>query len=88
MVVSILPVTALIAYLVLAIIHATKTATDISEFVKKLLPAGNWLCQSSTFFDSTLSRLDEQRIKNGLHTELTQSIEGYSSMDETTSISG
>jgi hypothetical protein len=39
-IVSILPVAALVSYVVFAIIHATNTATDISEFVKKLLVAG------------------------------------------------
>ena len=73
---SLLVVATLVAYLILAITHATKTSTDISEFLNKLLPAGNCLCQSSTVFDCRLSNQDVQRSKSGLHTEPTESIEG------------
>ena len=47
-----------IASLVRAIINATHSDGDISEFVRKLLPAGNCLCESSTVFDCRLSRED------------------------------
>lgn len=61
-----LSVAALVLYLALAITHATTTATDVSDFVKKLLPAGNCLCQSSTVFDCRLSGLDLLRCSNGI----------------------
>jgi hypothetical protein len=54
-VIHLLGIVALIVYLVLAIIRATHSDTDISGFVKKLLPAGNCLCESNTVFDCGLS---------------------------------
>jgi hypothetical protein len=74
--VCILPFAVLTGYLVLAIIHATKSASDISEFVEKLLPAGNCLCQSSTVFDCRVDLLDEYWGKNGLHTDPPNSAAG------------
>lgn len=54
-VLHILALIALVVYLVLAIIHATHSDVDISEFIKRLLPAGNCLCDSNTVFDCKLS---------------------------------
>ena len=53
--IHLLAIVALIVWLVLAIIRATHSDTDISGFIKKLLPAGNCLCDSSTVFNCTLS---------------------------------
>ena len=75
-IVPVLPLTALAAFLIVAIIRATQSSTDISEFVKALLPAGNCLCQSSTIFDCRLSRIDEHQGANGLHVEPSISTEG------------
>jgi len=48
-----------ITFLVQAIISATTSeAAEISLFLKKLLPAGNCLCESSTTFDCKLSLPD------------------------------
>ncbi|KIM94381.1 hypothetical protein OIDMADRAFT_135960 [Oidiodendron maius Zn] len=75
-IVPVLPLAVLAAFLIVAIIRATKSSTDISEFVKTLLPAGNCLCQSSTIFDCRLSRIDEHQGANGLHAESSISTEG------------
>jgi hypothetical protein len=50
-IVSILPLATLTIYLVNAIIRATLSDTNISEFVRKLLPAGNCLFEPSTVFE-------------------------------------
>ena len=60
-----LAIITLIVYVVLAIIHATHSDTDISGFVKTLLPAGNCFCESSTIFDCSLS-LSEARKKGNV----------------------
>lgn len=44
----------LITSLVITIIQATHSDSDLSEFVQKLLPAGNCLCETSTVFDCRL----------------------------------
>lgn len=64
-VVSILVFAAVVAYLVLAIIHGTRSSAPISEWVRKLLPAGNCLCESSTVFNCGSSIYDAYRNKNG-----------------------
>lgn len=67
-VIHLLAIIALIVWLVLAIIRATHSDTDISGFVKKLLPAGNCLCDSSTVFDCSLSLAEAN--KQGPTTEV------------------
>jgi hypothetical protein len=52
---------ALVVYLVLAIIRATHSDTDISDFARNILPAGNCLCESSTVFDCNLSLLEASK---------------------------
>jgi hypothetical protein len=77
-IVSILPVAALVSYVVFAIIHATKTATDISEFVKKFLVAGKLPLPVQHVFDCRLSSLGEHRSKTScLRNELKAQREGF-----------
>ncbi len=59
--IHLLAIAALIVFLVRAIIRATHSDTEISGFVKKLLPAGNCLCQSSTVFECSLSLLEQSK---------------------------
>jgi hypothetical protein len=72
----ILAIIALVAYLVLAIIRATHSDVDISEFVKKLLPAGNCLCDSSTIFDCKLSIPYSKGYNAATDTQLTPAVQG------------
>lgn len=53
-----LAISAPIVSLVLAIIRATHSDVDIRDVVKKLLPAGNCMCESSTVFDCGLSLVE------------------------------
>lgn len=68
-------IVALIVYLVVAIIHATHSDTDISLLMKKLLPAGNCLCESSTTFDCRLSLFDQHANGVSLNTSSTTILE-------------
>jgi hypothetical protein len=66
----------MVVYLVLAIIHGTRSDKEISEYVKKLLPAGHCLCESSTVFDCRLSLPDILKDKTGIDIVPTNSMEG------------
>ena len=61
LVIHVLALGGLISMLVLGIMKATKSeAAEISSFMKKIIPAGNCLCDSSTVFDCKWSAADIQ----------------------------
>jgi hypothetical protein len=70
-----LTIAAGIVILVQAIIRSTVSESqEISLFLKKILPAGNCLCQSSTTFDCKLSSSEATTYENGGR-ELSASLE-------------
>ena len=65
-----------ITFLVLAIMRATKSeAAEMSSFMKKIMPAGNCLCESSTVFDCKLSAPEIQSHAGKGGTESSTSVE-------------
>jgi hypothetical protein len=75
-VIHLLTIAGLVVFLVLAIIKATKSETaEISSFMKKLLPAGSCLCESSTLFDCKFSAAEVQRHESSWDAKFPTSFE-------------